>query len=113
MMGVRVVMWLSEEELENLGSNLITYLHGKCDEWVLGNYKDSDKILVILEFDYNINRDCLLHCCLIRDGNFIDVRGETSNLDDVLDGFDYDEYSVLCCENKDSFKTILKRIGVV
>lgn len=106
-------MWLSEEELECVNPDLIDYLHGKCNEWVFNNYKNGDNILIISEFSYEINKECLVHCCLIRGNSYIDVRGETSNLDDILDGFDYNDYSVLACEDLNSFSIILKQLGVI
>ena len=43
---------------------------------------------------------------------FLDVRGETKNFNDILDGFDYGIFDVVELENVKDFKKLMKNIGV-
>ena len=88
------------------------YLHGYCDEWVLKNFKNGDKVVAILEERENIETLCLLHTCLLRNEMFLDVRRETKNFNDILDGFDYGIFDVVELENVKDFKKLMKNIGV-
>jgi len=65
------------------------YLHGSCHLWVLDNYRPGDKIFVMTDFDYDINGYALVHCGLLRNGKYVDVRGEMDSEKEVLDEFDY------------------------
>lgn len=92
---------LTEEELN--------YLHGRCDDWVRNNFQQGDIIIVETEWDYDIDAQALLHCCLFRNGMYIDVRGETSDYNDILDSFDYDEDDLKYDFNSlDEFNSFLK-----
>ena len=86
-------MWcdgLELEEWENMqGNDKINYLHGHCDKWVLENYQDGDIPVIWNEFNEEIKKVCLIHCYIIRNGKYIDVRGETEHIEDIKEGFDY------------------------
>ena len=73
---------LTQDEYEN-------YLHGYCHQWVLDNYQPGDKIFVMTDYDYDIEGYALVHCGILRNGKYLDVRGEMNNEDEVLDEFDY------------------------
>ena len=51
------------------------YLHGSCHQWVLDNFRPGDKIFVMTDYDYDIDDYALVHCGLIRNGKYLDVRG--------------------------------------
>lgn len=93
-----------EEKYEN--SVEFEYLHGFCHEFVISNYQENDKCIAILE--YRDNLLCLIHSCLKRDDKFVDVRGETTEFNDVLDVFDYCEYFVNTYNSLTEFKQLLK-----
>jgi len=66
-------------------------LHGYCHRFVLDNYKKGDKVCLITDYDYDIDRECLCHACLIRNRRYLDVRGFMDTIDEVLEPFDYGE----------------------
>ena len=73
-------------------NNVLTYddfLHGQCHQWVFDNYKPGDEIFVMMYYDYDIDDYALVHCGILRNGKYIDVRGEMDSLADVLDEYDY------------------------
>lgn len=91
-------MWcdgLSLEEWENNHEDdgNIEYLHGICHEWVIENAMRHDKYVLITET--RENKICIMHCCILRNGKYVDVRGETSSFNDIIDAFDYGEFDVL------------------
>ena len=90
----------------------VNYLHGCCDDWVNENYKENDKCIAITEYREEVNKICLMHSCLIRDGKYVDVRGETTSFDDVIDGFDYGEFTVETYENIDKFNERMRELGI-
>lgn len=65
------------------------YLHGFCHQWVLDNFRPGDKIFVMTDYDYDIDDYALVHCGLIRNGKYLDVRGVMNSEQEVLDEFDY------------------------
>lgn len=88
------------------------YLHGYCDEWVNENYIESDKCIVITEYDYEIDKVCLMHSCLFRDGKYVDVRGETEDFNNVIDGFDYGHFEVEEYDSIIDFNMRMFELGV-
>lgn len=90
----------------------MSYLHGKCHEWAIGHYQEGDKCVAILEEREGANTMCLMHSCLLRNGNYVDVRGETDDFDDVIEAFDYGEFEVVELNTLDAFNDLLKNIGV-
>ena len=103
--------WLTGEELEEKNPDLLGYLHGFCNVWVDSNFIPGDRILVLIQYDYDRGRNCLLHCLLIRDGKYVDIRGETSNFDYVLDDFDWGSYRSFECSSLKAFHKLLNSIG--
>ena len=83
------------------------YLHGNCDVWVNNNFRYNDTIIAFIEYDYEIDSCALLHCCLYRNGQYLDIRGELNTIDDVLDDFDYGDFVTLEFSDLDSFKEFL------
>lgn len=106
-------MWcegLSQSEWDEKyddNDEIIAYLHGRCNDWVQKNYQKGDKCLILTEYDEDVGKVCLLHCCLIRNEKYVDVRGETNSFDALLDDFDEGEYDV---EEYDSLDEFSKRI---
>ena len=92
------------------------FLHGMCNEWVADNYQAGDRALVIIALDEYFEPKQLMHCCLIRNGVYVDVRGETDSFDDLLESFEdwYDEEytNIVDCESLDDFYTVLRNMGV-
>lgn len=99
-------MWITGEELADIDDMKYSYLHGWCNEWAAEHYKQGDKILSIIQQDDDVVG--LLHCCLLRDGKYVDVRGETGDFDDVLDDFDYGEFVNVYCNTVDDLNFLLK-----
>jgi len=108
-------MWcdgLPPEEWEDLHEDdEKNYLHGYCDEWVLQNYKDGDIAVIWNNFNEEMKKVTLIHCYIIRNGKYLDVRGETDDIEDIKDGFDYypdnDEYH---CNNLEEYKQMIRTI---
>lgn len=109
-------MWcngLSLEEWEELHENdEIDYLHGYCDDWVNENYKSGDKCIAITEFREEIDKVCLMHSCLFRDGKYVDVRGETKDFNDVIEAFDYGYFEVEEYDSLEDFNERMKKLEV-
>lgn len=89
------------------------YLHGFCYQWVFDNYRDGDEIFVMTDYDPDIKDTALLHCGLMRDGKFIDVRGEMDTKEEVLEPFDYSNELDIELLNMDEFKIFCKDFGLV
>lgn len=87
---------LSSDEWEEKydASEKMTFLHGKCNEWVNANFQEGDQCIAIIEYREEIGSFGLLHCCLLRNRKYKDVRGETGNFQNILDTFDYGEYHI-------------------
>lgn len=92
---------------------IISSLHGECHKWVIRNYSKGDECIIISQYEPEVGKVCLLHCCLRRDGYYLDVRGGTKNFDDVLDAFDYGEYNVDTYNTLDDFKAKLIQLGIL
>ena len=104
--GLKLEEW--EEKHEN---DKVKYLHGYCDKWVLKNYQDGDIPVIWNEFNEELGKVCLIHCYIIRNGKYIDVRGETENIEDIKEGFDYwpdnNDYQ---CKNLKEYKNMIRKI---
>ena len=99
-------MWcdgLSLEEWERKHEDDEIYLHGLCHEWVLENALHYDKFVILTEHRDETENIGLLHCYIIRNDKYVDVRGETENINDILDGFDYGEFNTLIFTSIDDF----------
>jgi hypothetical protein len=83
-------MRINEDYLDD-----IDYLHGDCQQWVIDNFHEGDIIVVIQEFDWEIETTCMAHSLLMRDGCYLDVRGYMDTMDEVLEEFDCDDSDVL------------------
>lgn len=86
------------------------YLHGYCNEWVVDNFKNGDKILAFIEYDYDIESCTLLHVCLYRNGLYLDVRGYMQTEEDVLNDFDEGEYVILSFNNIKDFDNLYNNL---
>lgn len=116
-------MWCNGLSLEDWQERVATEddymcLHGFCNQWVVDNYQDGDVVLVITALDEDQDFDHLVHCCLIRNGLYLDVRGATPNFESVVEGFDdydcYEDYSeVYTFDTLDDFLLDMKDIGVM
>lgn len=88
------------------------YLHGYCDDWVNENYQSGDRCVAILEEREDIDTMCLMHSCLLRNGNYVDVRGETEDFSDIIEAFDYGDFEVFEFDTLEEFNILMKEIGV-
>lgn len=108
-------MWYNgldlEEWKDSYSKKESNYLHGNCDEWVLGHFQEGDIAVIWNEFNEDIQRVALIHCYIVRDGKYLDIRGETENIEDVEEGFDYwndnDKYE---CNSLEEYKRIIREI---
>lgn len=85
-------------ELHNCDRNILKYLYGWCNVWLNDHYRNGDSCLAIIE-----EGDCLVHCCLLRNEKFIDIRGETSDFNKVMEGLEYDEFKIVRFESLEKF----------
>lgn len=100
------------EEKHDYDEEIMQYLHGKCNEWVNEHYQNGDKCIVILEEREDIDTMCLMHSCLLRNGNFVDVRGETEDFNDVIEAFDYGYFEVMEYNTLKEFNDLMKKLGL-
>lgn len=108
-------MWCNGLELEDWEelheSDKKNYLHGHCDEWVLENYQEGDIPVIWNEFNGELEKVCLVHCYIIRDGKYIDVRGETENIEDIEEGFDcWSDNDTYHCKDLEEYKKMIRKI---
>lgn len=94
------------------------YLHGFCNDWVYNNFKDGDKILLLYALNEEFTVEHLIHCCLIRNGLYVDVRGETDDWNKMIDGFDDfivdDDYvQTVICSDLSEFIQEMKNLGLI
>lgn len=116
MMSRKKHMWcdgLSQEEWEEKHSTEPDYLHGYCESWVIDHYQLGDKCVAITEVREWGGPRCLMHSCLLRNDVFVDVRGETMDFQNILDGFDYGEYNVEVYDTLKRFKNRMRKLGVL
>ena len=53
----------------------------------------------------------MIHCYIIRDEKFLDVRGETNDIEEMEDGFDYGyESDKYYCETLEEYKKVIREI---
>jgi hypothetical protein len=104
---------LNEWEQKYDDTKELSYLHGRCDEWLVKNYRKHDKCVTITEYRDKLDRLCLMHCCLLRDDEYIDVRGNTKNFQEIIDAFDYGEYNVEIYNTLNDFKEKMKQLGIL
>ncbi len=114
-------MWCNGLDLEEWLEDVATEdeqfaLHGNCHQWVIEHYQKGDEILIITALDDDYDFDHIVHCCLMRDGMLLDVRGETDSFDDIVEGFDdYNEDWSGDCVYKtlNGFKNRLRKWGII
>jgi hypothetical protein len=98
-----------EERAELNGDD--AYLHGNCEEWVLDHYQHGDIPVIWNHFDESVGKVCLIHCFIKRENKYVDVRGETDDIEDIEEGFDYcydsDKYY---CRDLDDYKCMIRKI---
>lgn len=100
-------MRINEDYLDD-----IDYLHGDCQQWVIDNFCKGDIIVVIQEFDWEIEETCMAHSLLKRDRRYLDVRGYMDTMDEVLEEFDCDDSDVLEFDNILKFEEYLDDMGI-
>lgn len=98
---------------EIIGNTIDEYLHGNCHEWVINNYKEGDIIVVIQEYDYDIDTTCMAHCLLYRNGYYYDVRGKLNNIEEVLEEFDCDDSDIIDFNDINDFIKYLKEMDII
>lgn len=102
-------------ESSNIEYNLVEkdldFVHKICNKWTIDNYQQGDKIVLLLDeylYEEGYLSICIIHSCLIRNGFFMDIRGWTSSLEDLLTDFDYSNYIEIRFNDIMSFKKFLK-----
>ena len=100
------------EEENDSNYEIISYLHGRCDKWVNMNYQKGDRCIAITEFRDEVGSLCLMHSCLLRNGKYVDVRGETESLNNIIEGFDWGEYAVEMYNSIEEFNLRMKQLGL-
>jgi hypothetical protein len=93
---------------EDYNDDYEEFLHGNCHQWVIDNFRHGDIIVVIQEYDWEIDETCLAHACLKRNGRYLDVRGFMDTMDEVLEEFDCDDSDVLYYDKLEDFILYLK-----
>lgn len=95
------------KEIDELTDKEKEILYDNFSDWVKDNFKKNDMIIVFLfcEIDTEIETDdegneteieiktyTLVYSCLYRENRYMDIRGSTSNIENVLNGLDCE-----CC----------------
>ena len=88
------------------------YLHGYCQIWVINNFRKGDTIVVLQDFDFDIEQTCMAHSLLMRNGRYLDVRGYMDSMDEVLEEFDCDDSDVLYFHKLNEFKRYLNDMEI-
>ena len=112
--------WCNDFSLEKWEENAkeeeIQYLHGYCDKWVVENYQEGDSVLAFFALNENHKFHHLIHCCIVRDGMYVDVRGSTNNFDALLEGFEDDcldeHMSNYSYDTLEQFCFAMKKLGI-
>ena len=91
----------------DLTDDELSYLHGKCDEYAITHFQPGDKIIALVEYDYDIEQPALLHTVLFRNNKYWDIRGNASSIDEILEDFDYGDFQEFVFNNIDDFKNFL------
>lgn len=102
--------WDWEEEASD---EELLYLHGKCDTWVLENYKEGDIAIIWNTFDDDLGKVVLIHCYIKRGNKYLDVRGDTENEDLIEEGFEdfyISDVGKLYCSSLEEYKSWLEKI---
>ena len=94
--------WYDKYEYNN---EVMGYLRGNCEQWVINNYQDGDKCVAILK---NLN---LVHCCILRDEQYWDIRGNTYDFENVTNGLEYGEFEIF--DTLEEFKVLLEDIDTI
>lgn len=110
--------WYSEAEYEELYKNnyekleeIRRFLHGYCDEWVLNNFRPNDTAIIWCDYDDVTNKTYLIHCYIIRNGYFVDIRGKTKSIELIEEEYDYGEFErKIYCTTLEEFKAHIRNI---
>ena len=98
--------------LEEYDDDMCDWLHGDCHQWVINNYQIGDIILAIIEYDFDLDTDCLGHALIIRNGKYLDARGYMDTIEEVLEEFDFDADSTIKFKTLDEFKELLDLMNI-
>lgn len=73
------------------------FLHGKCDEWCVNNFKPGDEIFAFTQLWTDWGKEPidgqdehLIHALIFRDNHYIDASGEYDDIYDLMCNFDED-----------------------
>ena len=99
-------------EKHDYDEETMNYLHGNCDKWVNEQYQNGDKCVAILEEREDIEMMCLMHSCLLRNGNYVDVRGKTEDFYNIIEAFNYGEFQVMEYDTLEEFNDLMKELGI-
>ena len=95
---------------EDLNESESFYLHGACDDYIKQIFQEGDEILAVTEVDFEINKECLCHAFIHRNGLYIDVRGTSmSSIDEVmLEEFGFSECDIYTFDEEYSLYSFWK-----
>ena len=99
-------------EKHDYDEETMNYLHGNCDKWVNDHYQNGDKCVAILEEREDVETICLMHSCLLRNGKYVDVRGETKDFYKVIEAFDYGEFEIMEYATLEEFNEPMNELGL-
>lgn len=99
-------------DVNDLTNEELKQLHGLCHQWCIDNFKPGDEIVALTEYDDEIEDDALLHCYLFRNNKFGDVRGFTDYFEEMMEDFDYYDFTEWSFKNVTDFKNFLDEIKV-
>ena len=100
------------KDVNDLTNEELKQLHGLCHQWCIDNFKVGDEIVALTEYDDDIEDDALLHCYLFRNNEFGDVRGFTDNFEEMMEDFDYYDFTEWSFKNVTDFKNFLDEMKI-
>ena len=86
-------------------------LHGSCHQWAWDNWQEGDSFFTLTEWDDELGQEALMHCGLIRNGVFMDAHVQSTNIDDILENFDYGDFDFQAM-GRDEFKDFCIDFGL-
>lgn len=83
-----------EEEILALFDGKEEYLHGNCASLAIAlNRLGAGPLIAVIDYDADLEIDCLMHACVSSGKNYIDIKGFRS-MDSIFEDFDYWEPSI-------------------
>ena len=92
------------------------YLNGYCHFWALDHFQPGDHIVCLIDSEggeLDLMDAILVHCFLKRDNFYVDVRGSTEQIKDILEGFEYGDTDQYSFSDIDEFKSLMHEMRIV